>query len=188
MVWAERGFLMVGGEVARVKESTARAEAFRRLAERHLDESYRLARAIVGPADAEDATHDAFVAAWRSWSTLRDPSLFEHWFHRILVNTCRNRLRSSRRRQVRDISADFAVGGEDEVGRALDRDVVEAALGRLGPDDRIVIALRYYRDLTIDQIAGQLGIRSGTVKSRLHNAMHRLQLIFDEADAKGKPQ
>src|SRR6185503_1586166 len=57
-----------------------RAAAFTRLAEGHLDASYRLARAILrDPAEAEDATHDAYVQAWRKWSTLRDPSRFEAW-------------------------------------------------------------------------------------------------------------
>ncbi len=77
-----------------VDGQASRADAFRALADRHLDASYRLAYLILGErADAEDATHDAFVTAWAKWSTLRDPLLFEHWFDRILVNTCRNRLR-----------------------------------------------------------------------------------------------
>ena len=80
------------------KIEDSRADAFRRLAQLHLDSSYRLARAILGnAAEAEDATHDAFVTAWQQWSTLRDPLLFEHWFDRILVNTCRNRLRRTAR-------------------------------------------------------------------------------------------
>ena len=67
----------------------------------------------------------------------------------------------------------------DSIGQALDRDLISAALSTLRPDDRIVIALRFYRDLTIDDIASQLGIRPGTVKSRLHNALRRLHAILD---------
>jgi hypothetical protein len=86
------------GRLAEVASETARADAFRTLADRHLDASYRLAHVILGQrAEAEDASHDAFVTAWRNWSSLRDPELFEHWFDRILVNTCRNRLRHSSR-------------------------------------------------------------------------------------------
>jgi DNA-directed RNA polymerase specialized sigma24 family protein len=71
-----------------------RDAVFQALADEHLDRAYRLARAILrDPTDACDATHDAFVRAWRSRATLRDASRFEPWFDRILVNVCRNRLR-----------------------------------------------------------------------------------------------
>jgi RNA polymerase sigma-70 factor (ECF subfamily) len=175
----------VVGELVDVGESTGRAEAFRRLADRHLDASYRLARAILNDsAEAEDATHDAFVTAWQKWSTLRDPTLFEHWFHRILVNTCRNRLQRSRRWQMQDITADLPSTAADAMSHTWDRDVVGAALARLGPEHRVVVAMRFYRDMKIDEIARQLGIRPGTVKSRLHHALRRLHLMLDEADAR----
>jgi hypothetical protein len=60
------------------EQSEKRAAAFARLAEDHLDASYRLARAILrDAAEAQDATHDAYVQAWRKWSTLRDQTRFE---------------------------------------------------------------------------------------------------------------
>ena len=55
----------------------------------------------------------------------------------------------------------------------------------VGNDDRLVVALRFYRDLTIEEIARQLDIRPGTVQSRLHYAMKRLHGALDAADAKG---
>ena len=68
---------MVDRRRVEVEDQAARADAFRALADRHLDASYRLAQVILGQrAEAEDATHDAFVTAWRKWSTLRDP---ESW-------------------------------------------------------------------------------------------------------------
>jgi RNA polymerase sigma factor (sigma-70 family) len=119
--------------------------------------------------------------AWQKWSTLRDPSLFEHWFDRILVNTCRNRLRSTTRWQVIDISGALHPHGPDPaIATSDDRQVISVAMGRLGPDDRVVLALRFYRDLTVDEIAGRLGVRPGTVKSRLHYALRRLRETLDE--------
>ena len=89
---------MLADEIAEDGVPITRDAAFRKLADRHLEASYRLACAILGnPAEAQDATHDAFVQAWRHWSTLRDPARFEHWFDKILVNTCRNRLRRASR-------------------------------------------------------------------------------------------
>jgi RNA polymerase sigma-70 factor (ECF subfamily) len=164
---------------------TERGRAFLRLADEHLDSAYRLARAILHDAtDAQDATHDAFERAWRSWSTLRDPSRFEPWFDRILVNTCRDRLRSARR-QATDISEEVAISSGDQFGQAHDRDLLANAIADLSPDHRVVVALRYYRDLTVDDIAVRLGVPRGTVQSRLHYALKRLHAAIDAADRKG---
>ena len=162
-----------------------RARAFLRLSDDHLDAAYRLARAILhDSADAQDATHDAFEQAWRKWSTLRDPARFEPWFDRILVNTCRDRLRSTRR-VATDISAEVALASGDQFGRAHDTDVLANAIAGLSPDHRVVVALRYYRDLPIDEIASRLGIPAGTVQSRLHYALKHLHAAIDTADAEG---
>jgi RNA polymerase sigma-70 factor, ECF subfamily len=170
---------------ARVPDTRLRDAAFVRLADEHLDKAYRLARAILrDPAEAQDATHDAFVQAWRKWETLRDPSKFEPWFDRILVNTCRNRLRTNRR-QATDISAEVALATGDHTGQTEDRDVLGAAIASLSPDHQVVVALRYYRDLTVDDIARRLGIPAGTVQSRLHYALKRLHDALDAADTKG---
>jgi RNA polymerase sigma factor (sigma-70 family) len=172
-------------QAAPIRVPAQRDAAFVRLADEHLDKAYRLARAILrDPVEAQDATHDAFVQAWRKWETLRDPSKFEPWFDRILVNTCRNRMRSNRR-QATDISAEVALATGDHTGQTEDRDVLGAAIAALSPDHQVVVALRYYRDLTIDDIARRLGIPSGTVQSRLHYALKHLHDALDAADTKG---
>ena len=172
-------------QVSGVSDTPQRDAAFVRLADEHLDKAYRLARAILrDPAEAQDATHDAFVQAWRKWETLRDPSRFEQWFDRILVNTCRNRLRSTRR-EATDISVEVALATGDHTGHTEDRDVIGAALAGLSPDHQIVVALRYYRDLPVDEIATRLGIPRGTVQSRLHYALKRLHDAIAAADTKG---
>jgi len=170
---------------AELINSSERGETFLRLANGQLHSSYRLARAILrDPAEAEDATHDAFVRAWQKWSTLRDPQRFEQWFERILVNTCRDRLRSARMR-VPDISHEITQAPGDAFARANDREVVANALATLSPEQRVVVALRYYRDLPVDEIASRLDIPAGTVHSRLHYALKRLHAAIGTADDKG---
>jgi len=76
-----------------------RARVFAELVDRRaLDRAYRYATLMLGNrTDAEDATHDAALTSWRKFGELRDPARFEAWFGRILVNECRDRLRSRRR-------------------------------------------------------------------------------------------
>ena len=176
---------MADSRPAVVEQPTERAEAFLRLAEQHLDTAYRLARAILRDStEAQDATHDAFERAWRKWSTLQDQARFQPWFDRILVNTCRDRLRSARR-QMTDISAEVAIAAGDQFGQAHDRDVLATGIAALSPDHQVVVALRYFRDLPVDEIASRLGIPSGTVQSRLHYALKHLHAAIEAADRRG---
>ena len=162
-----------------------RDAAFLLLANEQLDRAYRLARAILHDGvDAQDATHDAFVQAWRKWDSLRDPERFEQWFDRILINTCRNRLRSSRWHAT-DISPAMTLVTGDQVSGAEDRQLIAAAIASLSPDHRIVVALRFYRDLTVPDIAARLGVPVGTVQSRLHYALKRLHAAIAPADEQG---
>lgn len=166
---------MIDEPISRVQE-VSRADSFRALAAEHLDESYRLARAILGnPAEAEDATHDAIVQAWRKFPTLRDPERFQQWWDRILINTCRNRLRAAARRRSLSLSDDLLRTDTEPFRRTHDRDLLRSALAGLSPDHQLVVALRFYRDLPAREIAERLGIREGTVHSRLHYALQRLR-------------
>ena len=73
----------------------------------------------------------------------------------------------------------------DHAGRTVDLTALGAAMATLSPDHQVVVALRYYRDLTIDDIAGRLGIPAGTVQSRLHYALKRLHEALDAGDSQG---
>lgn len=155
---------------------------FAGLADRQLEASYRLAGVILGdPFEAEDATHDAVVAAWKRYRSLRDPDRFEAWFQRILVNTCRDRLRRRRRRQpVAGIELSQLRAGHDAYAQVEDRLSLDQAFEGLTPDQRLVVVLRFYADLEVHAIARLLGIPPGTVKSRLHTATQKLHAALDE--------
>ena len=171
------------GEQPASRTASAAAEAFRALADQHLDAAYRLARVILrDEAEAQDATHDAFVQAWRKWSTLRDPDRFEAWFDRILVNACKDRLRRSNRFLARDISAELERPADgDPFASTHERDAIDQALATLSADHRAVVALRFDRDLSVDEIARRLDIPSGTVASRLHYALQKLRDVIGTA-------
>ena len=168
---------------------TPRREAFAAQMERQLDAAYRLAAVILGDAaEAEDAAHDAALAAWRSRDLLRDDGRFEPWFTRIVVNVCRDRLRARKRSRIVDVGPGLgtilAGHGEPDPGATLAaRDALGRALRVLEPDELIVVVLRYYRDLPIDAIAERVGIPAGTVKSKLHNALRRLRAALVAGEA-----
>jgi RNA polymerase sigma-70 factor (ECF subfamily) len=162
-------------------EEAAREIAFHRLVDAHLDRAYRLAAVVLhDPSEAQDAVHDAFLTAWRKFDSLHDRSRLEAWFDRIVVNTCRDRLRHTRRLQVRDISAEHDCVVDDGTIGVPDELVIRRALCRLKPDDRIVLALRFYRDMKVDDIAAAMGIRPRAATSRLHRALERLRHVLDE--------
>ena len=151
--------------------------AFAELAEHHLAGAYRLAGVILGdPVEAQDATHDAVVAAWRRYGSLRDPARFEAWFQRILVNVCRDRLRRRRRWPVVEIDLTREPAeGPDNIAGVDDHVALDRAFAQLNPDQRVTVALRFYADLTVEEIAHRTHVPAGTVKSRLHAATRRLQ-------------
>lgn len=145
------------------------------LAERGLGPAYRLARAILlDDQEAEDAVQDACVAAWRRRSSLRDRQRFGPWFDRIVIPACRDRLRRRQRQKVRAIA--LAVAWEEGVTPAEGQDRgLDEALDRLDTDHRLVVLLRYWEDLTLEDISERLGVPVGTVKSRLHYALRALR-------------
>jgi RNA polymerase sigma factor (sigma-70 family) len=149
-----------------------------------LDRAYRLAGLLLGDAaEAEDATQEALLRAGKSIGSLRDPAGFGAWFDRILVNGCRDRLR--RRRRVRFVPLD---GDAGTIGRAApdpfrsihDRDEVLGAMAALDDDQRLVVVLHYWADLTLQDVAIRVGWPLGTVKTRLHKALERMRRRLGE--------
>lgn len=151
---------------------------------RNVGSAYRLAAVILGnPADAEDVAQDAIERAWRAKTSLRDTGRFDAWFQRIVINACRDRVR---RRRAGPVLMSIGVAterspigieshGPDPLATAVARDSMRRAFVQLNVDQRVVVAMRFYLDLQIEEIARRLGIRQGTVKSRLHRALRTLR-------------
>jgi RNA polymerase sigma-70 factor, ECF subfamily len=168
----------VDGEV-RVGQTSGEqtAEHVLRLIDRGLDRSVRIAGLILGDrADAEDAVQEAAMRAWRSAASLRDLDGAQAWLDRILVNVCRDRLR--RRNRVRFVPLDGLVDAHvdrDPFRAALDRDETLRAINVLDADQRVVVVLHYWADLTLAAVAERTGWPIGTVKTRLHQALERMR-------------
>lgn len=170
-----------------LRVSDLRADTFRELVDLHLDGIYRLAAVILNDRiEAEDAVHEAAVAAWRGFAGLRDATRFDAWFRRILINECRDRLRHRARRRLVDVGREPVDAEQPQVADASEataaRDTLDRALIALAPDEQVVVTLRFFADMTVPGIAGVLGIPEGTVKSRLHHAIGRLRTLFEVSE------
>jgi RNA polymerase sigma-70 factor (ECF subfamily) len=149
----------------------------------------RVAFVVSGSAaDAEDAVQEAFVKAYRALGRFRRGAAFRPWLMRIVANEAINRrrvagrhatlaLRSAEGRPVED-----AVPSPERAALAQEtrRELLEA-VNRLGPQDRLVIAYRYWFDLSEEEMAEAMGCRRGTVKSRLSRALGRLRRELPQA-------
>ena len=133
---------------------------------------------------AADAVQNALVRAWRDLPTLRDPDRFDAWLHRLLVRSCIDEVRRTRRHRV-DVNLDRstlpATPGHESL--VADRDQLERGFVRLDPELRAVIVLHHYLDLSVADVALTLGIPVGTAKSRIHRGLALLRAALD-ADAR----
>jgi len=170
-------------------------EAYEPLVVRYQDVAFRAAYLILrDAAEAEEATQDAFVKAYGALPRFRPEAAFRPWLLRIVTNEARNRRKSASRRaslslRAADVAAatQSAPSPEGQVLAAEDRRLVLRALDALREEDRLVIAYRYFLDLTEAETAEALGCPRGTVKSRLSRALGRLreQVLAVEAASVG---
>lgn len=164
------------------------AGAFDLLVTRHQGRIFRLARRLLGDADAAlDAAQEAFVKAWKALPRFKGEARFSTWLTRITINQCRNELRKRGTvKHTRPLSLDDCVPGTDtprsaavvseEAGvweEARGREVqaaFAAVMSELDAEAREVLVLTEVDSLSYEGIAELLELPVGTVRSRLHRA------------------
>ncbi len=129
--------------------------------------------------NAEDITQDAFIKAFQSIDQLQDQAKFGAWLTVIASNLARNYLKREKKIILTDELPETSTGSfsndtEEEALRGLEIDRVRKAIRKLPPEQYQVVVLQYYHDLKVEEIASMLGIRAGTVKSRLFRAREKL--------------
>jgi RNA polymerase sigma-70 factor (ECF subfamily) len=152
----------------------------------HGQRVYRLAYRLSGnPHDAEDITHDVFVRVFRSLSTY-SPGTFEGWLHRITTNLFLDMVR--RRARIRfdalaDDAQDRLPGREPTPAQYYDdthfEPDVQAALDSLPPDFRAAVVLCDIEGLSYEEISATLGVKLGTVRSRIHRGRAALRQALE---------
>ena len=176
------------------------AAAFDEIVIRYRARIHALAgRFLRNDADAEEVAQDTFVRAYRGLSRFRGESSLATWLHRIAVNLARNRYwYFFRRRKHMTLSLDCPLGTEsdatfadlvasDEANPARDAAtgefvvLVAACMEQLETGHREILTLRNQLHRSYDEIARQLGINPGTVKSRIARARGKLRGLMAEA-------
>lgn len=159
-------------------------EAFTRLAFELSDRLFAVAHRILRDFDAAgDALQVTLLRMWRDLPTLRDPDRVEAWAFRVLLRTCHDELRKQVRRSPALQLLEVDGAADDPAMAVANREELERAFRRLPFDQRAVLVLQYYRDLTLPEIAEVLQVPIGTVRSRLHYAKRAMRSAI-EADAR----
>ncbi|MDQ5858894.1 MAG: sigma-70 family RNA polymerase sigma factor [Acidobacteriota bacterium] len=148
--------------------------------------AYRLLRDM---GEADCAAQESFLRAWQNLNDFREGSTFETWLTRICINWCKDRLK--RRRIVLYFHQSADDGGEESGPRDTAphsdpsperrthsreiRERLREAIETLSPRQKTVFTLKHFEELSIPEIAGLTGLDSGTVKSHLFRAAHKIR-------------
>jgi len=170
--------------VRRVLDGDSRA--FTILIDRHLQPCLRFAtRMLGGRHDAEDATQEALLRAYRALATYDPSSSFRTWLFAILVNRCRTSLlQKSRylRRVVTDEDAMSRAVRGDDAGATELRIEIERALAQLEPDQREAFLLKRVEQLGYEEMSAVTGAGVSALKMRVKRACERLQELLGEVN------
>ena len=171
---------------AKVAEADWTPPTWEQVVRDHSARVYRLAYRLTGNShDAEDLTQEVFVRVFRSLSGYT-PGTFEGWLHRITTNLFLDTARRKQRIRFEGLADDTAarIGGTELTPaeafdeRHLDDDI-QAALKALAPEYRAAVILCDIEGLSYEEIAATLGVKLGTVRSRIHRGRAQLRAALE---------
>jgi len=162
--------------------------AMQALVEKYKKKAFYLALGMVGNSDeAYDISQDAFLRVFKSARKFDLSQRFFPWFYSIIANRCRDVLARRRKREAKEVAIEeqeyvliAESNPEAELIKKERAHLLRRALARLEFEDREIIMLKHFRDLSYDEIAVLLKIPKGTVMSRLYYARKKLARYFHE--------
>jgi RNA polymerase sigma-70 factor, ECF subfamily len=142
-----------------------------------------VSRLLDDPRDAEEATQDVFVQAWRSAGRFRGEAAVSTWLYRIAVNEA---LMRTRRKRPATVELEETIAATDPSAADLElRAVLLRGLRELPPDYRVPLVLRDIGGLTNDEVAAVLGLSLAAAKSRIHRARMAIRAALEAFDDEG---
>jgi RNA polymerase sigma-70 factor, ECF subfamily len=161
---------------------TSETDEFMNAIEALLPTAYRLAYALVHRREEiDDILQEAAVSAWRHRRQVRDSAQLKPWFLAIVANQCKQAVRTRWWSVVRrpDLSSVTAGRSDPDSG---DFDELRKALLRLKHRDRVVLVLRYYMDMSFDEVGETLRVSEQAARVRNHRALGRLRPILNSLE------
>jgi RNA polymerase sigma factor (sigma-70 family) len=181
------------GDMAYIEQVLAgKTNAFTYIVDRHKDKAFNLAFRICGShEEAEEITQDSFLKAYRSLNGFKMKSSFATWLYRIVYNTSISYVRV-KKRGVLSLE-DFPVDATDFVGdnssdaeaeREYKSALIGFALQKINDEERGLITLFYYEELSTDEISDVTGISKSNIKVRLFRARQKMLQIIEKVEKK----
>ena len=167
------------------------APEFGAIYEQHSKPIYYLAlRMLSDPTQAEDATHDVFLKAFRNMKQFRGQSAVRTWLYRIAINHCQNLLQTwHRRKMVNNVEDDFwdhsSSGGDSPLSALETTELgqrIQKTLERLPEEYRLLLLLVADQDLSYEQIGELTGQSSDAVRGKLHRARKAFTVFFQQTE------
>ncbi len=181
------------GDITYIEQVLAgNLNAYSHLVDRHKDRAFNLALRICGNTEeAEEITQDSFLKAFRSLSSFKMKSSFSTWLYRIVYNSSISNVRGRKNRvlSLEDFPADAThfIGydaDEEEADEEYRKSLVNFALQKLTEEERALITLFYYDELSPDEIADVTGINKTNLKVKLFRSRRKMQEIIEKAEKK----
>ena len=173
-------------------------DAFEKLVLAYEKQIYHLAlRMTANPDDAMDLSQETFLRAWRGLASYRSDSAFATWLYRLASNVCIDFLRRQKKQKIvplyhtddeedeRELSLpEPGPGPEEQILQQLEQEQVANALTQLEPEYREALVLCVVNGLSYTEIAQVLGVKEGTVKSRIARAREKMRKLVQKTGNK----
>ena len=181
------------GDITNIEQMLAgNINAFSYIVDRHKDKAYNLAFRICGNhEEAEEIAQDSFLKAYRSLNGFKMKSSFATWLYRIVYNTAISHVRIKKKGvlSLKDFPADATdfIGNnssEEEAEKEYRNAVVNFALQKINEEERGLISLFYYEDMSTEEIADVTGISKSNIKVKLFRARQKMLVIIENVEKK----
>ncbi|MGQ9486879.1 MAG: RNA polymerase sigma factor [Armatimonadota bacterium] len=163
------------------------ASAFEELYHRYQSYVYNVVYGVVqDPDDARDITQDVFLHVYDSLSRFRGGSALSTWLYRVAVNAAITHVRKQKRHPqipldaLHEFRADIDAEPEQQMARMETQQAVHELLSQLPEQQRTVLILRYFQELSLEEIAEVMNCSVAAVKVRLHRARHNFRRLHEK--------